>query len=282
MIDFSLVPNMPLPSYLDDSASIATSSTGFSLDLERVAEVGEMEPAGRCVRCRRWLRRPFLGVVAMLRVLMQPALAATLVGIIAGLLDTPRILLFEEVSSPLRPLGRTIHSLGQPGPLIGALIMSASLAGSFRDKRRADEAEMRISPEHGSPKRQTSAHPPNNKSTPEGSTLTGTITLIPLFVRSILSPATGFLLVYGCTRLHQTGGALGEIAAVALPPGLPWLHLTVVLQWSSAPAQTIVVACARLGLDSVAGALSRMYLPLYMMAIVSVTVSSSLSLSFFF
>lgn len=217
-----------------------------------------------------------MNLLTLLRIIMQPSLAATFLGIIAGLTGTPRTLLFENSSSPLRPLGRTIHSLGQPAPLIGALVMSASLAATFRDKQGADKAEESAEPD--SP----SADSTSDVAAQSSKRLRFLITLIPLVVRSILSPATGFLLVYGCTRLHGHTGILGQIASLALPPGLPWLHLTIVLQWSSAPAQTIVVACARLGLDSVAGALSRMYLPLYLMAILSVTAGSSLALTFLF
>jgi len=281
MIDWSLLP----PAKRRESAlshSIDLLSTSANPELDTVST------SRRGCGCTLWLKRRLYQLHRVLRTLLQPNLAATAVGILIGVWGPARVALFEDTGSLLRPFGRAVATLGQPAPLIGMLVMSASLAASLQDqqdKPRNDETT-----------------PPNaigRSSVLTDSKTTTVITisddgrnmswrtrtvfiLITLSVRALLLPVVGLSLVWACVSLHGNESFAGRVASAILPPGLPWLHLVVALQWASVPAQTAIVACARLGLDRVAGELARMYLVLYAIGMLVVTGVSCVGLSVFF
>ena len=189
--------------------------------LERLGD-SEHRADASAVRPRLWLRR----------VLLQPNMLGVYAGVAIGVSPLRR-LLFRGGTTPLRPLGLAIETLGEPVVATTVLIMAAALAnGAVRQRREKDDA------------------------TAEDDDDDRPLATAGWFVvcKLIAVPAVGFPLV-------------------ALLPGLGKLtRLVLLLQLSMPGAQTVLVTLNAIGAGHVAEKVAPSYLVQYLTAVPTLTM----------
>lgn len=189
--------------------------------LERLGD-SEHRADASAIRPRLWLRR----------VLLQPNMLGVYAGVAIGVSPLRR-LLFRGGTTPLRPLGLAIETLGEPVVATTVLIMAAALAnGAVRQRREKGDA--------------TAEDDDDDRPLATAGWFVG--------CKLIAVPAVGFPLV-------------------ALLPGLGKLtRLVLLLQLSMPGAQTVLVTLNAIGAGHVAEKVAPSYLAQYLTAVPTLTM----------
>jgi predicted permease len=198
----------------------------------------------------------------LLRLIQSPANVAVVVGVIIGLIPWLQNALFYQSSSPLRPLGGAMQTIGLPAVPLNTLIMAASLAVTQSNLKAA-----------------SSASAPARRRTGMGMGVGASlhmqfVTSALVFVvgKLIAIPAIGFG-VFLLLRGHMSFEDAKEDRL---------MQLVLLLELAMPSAQLVLVTLNHWKLQAMAGAIARLYIYQYAASIVTITMGAWLALSVVF
>jgi len=205
----------------------------------------------------------------------QPTMSSIFIGFLVGL--TPlKGLLFEQLNSPLRPLGSAVSSLATPIVVLSTMIMAGSLA-------QIDLKQFRTGSSDG-PKEAT-VEISNSEEAPQwqgGSPIPGQDTLgafMPskkqfiffLFCRLAAFPTAACIFLLAVVRNY-----------IPIIKNNELLQLVLVVQAAVPSAQMIIVCLSLFKQQKIATGVSYLYVYQYLSSILSLTVVISLSMSYIY
>ena len=226
-------------------------------------------------------------------IILSPSMIAIVLGILVSVTPNLQRLLFEEVTSPLHPLGSAMVTLGDPVVAINCLIMSASLAhvsfkkvGGGRGYNDENNTMSAGIPGKVVGKKRSQVRAPSGAGPLVGAS-SAVSSVCAVDSVAVTKPTRLQILCFVTCRLVvppliMLPVVLMSVRAGMIGSGDRLMQLIIIVEAASTSAQMNIVALNQIGLSDIATKLAYLFVFQYCSSILTMTMWSTIAISLFY